>query len=481
MKTRPDKGFTLVELLIVIGVISVLSAIVVITLNPAELLKQSRDSVRLSDMANLNKALGVYQTGGGTLMGQANTVYISVPDSMSGCQTLGLPSLPAGWSYSCASALNYSKAGGTGWIPIDFTQNPSGQILSQLPIDPVNATSSGNYYRYVTGGGRWELKAELESKKHTSKSVEDGGVSGSVYEIGSNLTLAPNVFPENWIKVSGNPAYGTADFWVMKYEAKCIGTTSALGLTAPNTVSQTYSNTTTPCTSANGRYVASAPSGYSIASISHDTAKTYCQSLGVGFHLITNDEWMTIARDAEQVASNWTSGSVGSGNLFGGHMDNSPNLAQVASMNDADGYYNTGNSAPSNQRRTLVLSNGEVIWDLSGNLWEHVMRDTSDTLTSQLNQPDTAISDGQWKTSEFTALTSYGNMSYDMIRPSNSSWNSTYGVGRIHHCDGCTNAIDQNVFLRGNRWSDSVAGVYGLYLNWAAGQTDNSVGFRCAR
>ena len=47
------KGFTLIELLIVIAVIAILAVIVVLTLNPAELLRQSRDADRLSDMATL--------------------------------------------------------------------------------------------------------------------------------------------------------------------------------------------------------------------------------------------------------------------------------------------------------------------------------------------------------------------------------------------------------------------------------------------
>lgn len=38
------KGFTLIELLIVIGILAVLATAVIMVLNPAELLKQARDS-----------------------------------------------------------------------------------------------------------------------------------------------------------------------------------------------------------------------------------------------------------------------------------------------------------------------------------------------------------------------------------------------------------------------------------------------------
>ncbi|MEK7094356.1 MAG: prepilin-type N-terminal cleavage/methylation domain-containing protein [Patescibacteria group bacterium] len=61
-----QKGFTLIELLIVIAIIAVLSVVVVLTLNPAELLRRARDSTRISDMSSLNSALNNYRTDGGT-------------------------------------------------------------------------------------------------------------------------------------------------------------------------------------------------------------------------------------------------------------------------------------------------------------------------------------------------------------------------------------------------------------------------------
>ncbi len=63
MKIRNDKresGFTLIELLVVIAILAILAVVVVLTLNPAGLLQEARDSNRISDMATLKSAIAMY-------------------------------------------------------------------------------------------------------------------------------------------------------------------------------------------------------------------------------------------------------------------------------------------------------------------------------------------------------------------------------------------------------------------------------------
>ena len=62
MNTNSKKGFTLIELLVVIAIVAVLSVVVVLTLNPAELLKQARDSTRIADMSTYKSAISLYLT-----------------------------------------------------------------------------------------------------------------------------------------------------------------------------------------------------------------------------------------------------------------------------------------------------------------------------------------------------------------------------------------------------------------------------------
>ena len=222
-KIKREESFTLIELLVVIGILAILTAAVVVVLNPSQLIAQSRDTTRFSDMETLNKALSLYQTDGGSSFGSVNTVYVSIPDTSTSCANLGLASLPSGWSYACTTSANLQKTDGTGWIPVNFNSVTIGSPLSSLPTDPVNSTSTNNFYTYVTSGSNWTVSAQsLESTKYASRAGTDGGTSATAYEVGSSLTLSPYVYPSNWVKVPGNSTFGTSDFYVMKYEAKCI-------------------------------------------------------------------------------------------------------------------------------------------------------------------------------------------------------------------------------------------------------------------
>jgi len=469
-----EKSFTLIELLIVIGILAILATVVIIVLNPAEFLKQARDSRRMDELQTINKAIGQYLAEGGTSLGSSNTVYVSIPDSSPTCANLGLPALPSGWSYACSNSDNYRKVNGSGWIPVNFTSISFGSPLDTLPIDPENTTSTGEYYTYVVDSSSYELNAILTSDKYKSKAQNDGGDSDNAFEVGTapGLTLAPLTFPHNWIKVPGNSTYNTSDFWVMKYEAKYSKTgrgadDAGYCYYASGYDTWDWGKSGTDCPSSwSNTNVVSSPYGSPIAGVTHDEAKAICQSLGG--HLITNQEWMTIARNAEQVSQNWSGGSVGSGCLFRGNVGSDDSCG----YNGADPEKGINRNA----KAKLILSNNEEIWDLAGNVWEHVQKDINDTLVNNLPTDGGAAG---WRWIEHTAITGYGDLSYNEIRPSNSSWNATQGMGRIYTYNG---AYASRVLLRGGEWDrGGSAGAFTLTLGWGAGDRDSNVGFRCAR
>ena len=56
--TNKNKGFTLIEIVVVIGIIAILATIVIIAINPARQFAQARNSQRVSNVNSLLNAIG---------------------------------------------------------------------------------------------------------------------------------------------------------------------------------------------------------------------------------------------------------------------------------------------------------------------------------------------------------------------------------------------------------------------------------------
>jgi hypothetical protein len=296
--------------------------------------------------------------------------------------------------------------------PSSFVNGP-GSSLSQTGVSSWTAGSDAgsgiSHYEFAVGsteGGTdvldWTAIGIVTSHQQTGlslvastnyfsslRAMDHAGNISTVLEGTAWLSSCPS----GYIPVPGNTAAGlggevythgtksnydwtngtltsreTGDFCVMKYEAKDDGSVNHVAISVASG---------TPWVSIDRENAAA-----------NNDAQEACENNGAGYQLIGNHHWQAIARDIESVSSNFdTSGVVADHAFNRGHSNGS--AALPASTDDANGCFGiTSNGDPPDNcggvdqwhinKRTHSLSNGEVIWDLAGNVYEWV-RDNHNT------------------------------------------------------------------------------------------------------
>lgn len=209
MNKKNIKGFMIVEILIVIAILSILSIAVFWFLQPDQFFKESRDTVRISDVKTVNKAINLGSSTSDVYLGDPNVVYISIPDDgpspdRDKCADIaGLPDISPK-VYSCKPTSTFRQVNGDGWIPVRFSDFDIKPPLVKLPVDPVNIASSGAYYTYVAVQGKWAITSSVESTAFSSGGSKDvvstdGGTMSSRYEAGTDLQLTPVPIGPDWV------------------------------------------------------------------------------------------------------------------------------------------------------------------------------------------------------------------------------------------------------------------------------------------
>jgi formylglycine-generating enzyme required for sulfatase activity len=186
------------------------------------------------------------------------------------------------------------------------------------------------------------------------------------------------------------------------------------------------------------------------------TAKDACEAIGA--HLITNAEWMAIARDIESVDSNKNASGVYNSGITSG------------SASQAAGSEGTGTA-----KRTHTLSNGQVICDIAGNVWEWV----DYKIQSQAGIKPT---ENAWGYREINTITDWGatNLKYTEVGArDNDLTGGDNGIGKIYYKSADSS---EKAFVRGGYWNIGAnTGVFALGLNYSPSGSNTNLGFRCAR
>jgi prepilin-type N-terminal cleavage/methylation domain-containing protein len=154
MKVR--RGLTLIELLVVIVIVGILAAVVMLAINPAEMMRRGRDSTRMEDMETVRKAI----------------------DMTIAAEDMTLASTAA----TLNSVANGRACDGTGWVNMNVCT-----YVPVLPIDPVNDATY--QYQYNSDGTGYELRCQLESTRNDARETGDGGDDAAWYEIGTDAGL----------------------------------------------------------------------------------------------------------------------------------------------------------------------------------------------------------------------------------------------------------------------------------------------------
>ncbi len=190
------KGFTLLELLIVIGILAILATAAVLVLNPAELLRQARDSTRASDLASINSTLGLYLSTVATPLmdNRTTTQCVGGTNPRTYSAMTGATSSASTFTYATGSFFGSTTRGvnGTGWLPINLAAMTGGSPLSNMPVDPSNTSSSGQMLTYVYGcddtNKTYVITSRFESQKYVTDlglPSKDGGPDANLYEVGT--------------------------------------------------------------------------------------------------------------------------------------------------------------------------------------------------------------------------------------------------------------------------------------------------------
>ena len=133
------KGFTLIELVIVIAILAIIVSAVFVAIDPARRLHTARNSTRWTDTRAILEAAKKYQADRG---GDLPETAVAIDDSESTVQMIGEGGISCGSLGSLCTGVTFPTANcfATG-LDTDLEE-----YLKDIPEDPKEGSSSVTYY-----------------------------------------------------------------------------------------------------------------------------------------------------------------------------------------------------------------------------------------------------------------------------------------------------------------------------------------------
>jgi prepilin-type N-terminal cleavage/methylation domain-containing protein len=134
---KQEKGFTLVEIVIVIAIIGILAAVTVVALKPQEIFANGRNSRRTNDVAALNTAIGQWLNREGQQGANQSDPYGVLGLTASGVTAVTPADGITGEGVAANTVTQLTSAGYLQSIPVD----PDGTTQYRVGVDNVTTPS----------------------------------------------------------------------------------------------------------------------------------------------------------------------------------------------------------------------------------------------------------------------------------------------------------------------------------------------------
>ncbi|MFA5134894.1 MAG: type II secretion system protein [Patescibacteria group bacterium] len=136
-KQSNKQGFTLLELLVVIGIIGILAAIVIVAINPGRQFAQARNAQRWNDVNALLNAIHQYAVdNNGSIPAGINATY----------QVFGTAGVDGNNPNACGAVVAEADT-------LDLTANLVPTYITGLPYDPSTGTDGHTDYYVAQDAG----------------------------------------------------------------------------------------------------------------------------------------------------------------------------------------------------------------------------------------------------------------------------------------------------------------------------------------